>query len=361
MSELLLRPSDEINLAAIPCSVCKGTKTVPEVVPPFDGLDSDSPTGRDIPCTHCETSGYEPTGRDHLSHSSISSFTRCPRRFQLHYDARLELIADRSRPLGMGSAFQKALELGDPMHEDIEKLLREGVEILDQAGEDKLSVELATVRAAAILYRHKWPGATRSVAEYEFRVRLRNPWTGAYSRTFDLLGYADDLIDHGGWYELVENKFVGQISKQTIRGLNLDRQVGLVCYGIWRATGKKVREVKYRFIRKPSIKQKQNESVDEYIERLTLDYGERPEFYSDEQELFRTDEDLLRIEAELWDWAEQIRSSRNREFFTRTTSSCGDFGGCQFQAICGGDPDAGALYRTRPERIPTTTKEAVIV
>lgn len=309
MSELVLRPADTVNLA-----------------------------GQD-------------TGRAHLSHSSISTFTRCPRRFQLQYDERLELIAERARPLGMGTAFQKAIELGDPHASEIEALLREGVEIMDQAGEDRLQIEHATVKAAAILYLHLYPrDEQRETAEYEYKVRLRSPWTGGWSQTFDLLGYADGLVDHGDYWELIENKLVGAITKQTVRGLVLDRQVSLACYGVWRATGKPVREVRYRFTRKPSIKQRQNETLEEFLTRLTLDYGERPEFYSDEQVLFRSDEDLLRIEAELWDWAEQIRSSRHREFFTRTTSSCGDFGGCPFQAICGGDPDAPSLYRKRPER-----------
>jgi hypothetical protein len=29
--------------------------------------------------------------------------------------------------------------------------------------------------------------------EMEYLVQLRNPWTGAYSRTFDLKGYADGV------------------------------------------------------------------------------------------------------------------------------------------------------------------------
>jgi hypothetical protein len=31
--------------------------------------------------------------------------------------------------------------------------------------------------------------------EMEYLVQLRNPWTGAYSRTFDLKGYADGVVD----------------------------------------------------------------------------------------------------------------------------------------------------------------------
>lgn len=284
------------------------------------------------------------TGREHLSHSSISTLANCARRFEFSYVDRLETVA-RPRPLGMGAAFQKAIEMQDPAAGAA--LLREGVQIYGQADEDKLRIEEATVQAAAKLYMAKWPADDRELREYEYRVRLRSPYTGRPSNTFDLLGYADGIIDGGGWLELVENKFVGQINDLSVRRLPLDRQVSLACYGLWRATGKQVRKVHYRFTKKPSIRQKQGETVDGFIARLTADYAERPDFYSHGEELFRSAEDLLRIEQELWDWADQLRQARQRGFYSRNTSHCSDYGGCQFIPICVGDPDAAGLYQTR--------------
>jgi hypothetical protein len=98
---------------------------------------------------------------------------------------------------------------------------------------------------------------------------LRNPWTGHYSRTFDLLGYADGLIDPGHRaptpdrhsagrpLELVENKLVGRIDQVMVQRLPLDRQLQLARYGIWRATGRTVSTVHFRWVKKPSIKRKQ--------------------------------------------------------------------------------------------------------
>jgi hypothetical protein len=224
----------------------------------------------------------------------------------------------------------------------------------DQQAEDKLRIEEATVRAGAALYLSQWPGAPAEQREVEYLVRLRNPWTGHYSRTFDLLGYADGVIDCGGYLELVENKFVGQIDALTIKKLNLDRQLALECYGLWRATGKSVRQVRYRFTRKPSIKprnataKKPAETVDEFIERLEADYRERPEFYSREEPLFRSDQDLLDTECDLWTWADVLRQARRRGHYDKDTSRCSDWGGCPFIPLCVGDPDAISLYQTRP-------------
>jgi hypothetical protein len=113
-----------------------------------------------------------------------------------------------------------------------------------------------------------------------------------------------------------------------------------------------VKVVRYRHIRKPSIKVRQNEAVPEFCDRLEADYAdpERAEFYSREEALFRTEDDLLLIEQELWDWAEQLRNAKRRDFFARNTSHCSDYGGCPFIPLCVGDPDARALYRVRPIR-----------
>ena len=290
------------------------------------------------------------TDRDHLSHSSIGTKLNCPKKYDWHYNQRLELI-EGPRALGLGKAFQKAIEHQDP--EAGVRALREAAPLArDQKQEDRLQIEEATVRAGAKLYLKRWPGGVDEAREYQYRVRLRSPWTGRPSMSFDLLGYADGIVDAAAGLELIENKFVGQISELGVRKLRLDRQVGLSCYGLWRALGKEVRVVRYRYVRKPSIKPKQNESIPEFCERLEADYADpgRRDFYSHAEDLFRTAEDLALIEAELWEWAEQLRHAKRRGFFTRNTSHCHDFGGCPYIPLCVGDPDAKSLYRERPVR-----------
>jgi hypothetical protein len=185
--------------------------------------------------------------------------------------------------------------------------------------------------------------------EYEYRVRLRNLQTGAYSRTFDLLGYADQLIDEGDEFTLIEDKLVGAIDAVMVKKLPLDRQLALTCYGVWRATGKPVTKILYRFTRKPSIKQKQSESLEEFLVRLEGDYAERPEFYLRQEEIPRDIMDLARTEAELWQWAEQRRAAERQFVFPRNSSHCHDYGGCPFLPLCTGDPDAVHLFGPKPE------------
>jgi hypothetical protein len=279
-----------------------------------------------------------------MSASQVSTLLACPQKYEFAYGQRLEPIAFRPA-LSLGKAFQRAIELNDP--EAGAKAIDEEREIRDQDDADQAAKDATIVTAAARLYLSRYAVTENSQKEYGYRVRLRNPWTGSYSRTFDLLGYADELAEEDGDLVLIENKFVGQISEVSIRRLPLDRQISLAAYGIWRATGRQVSKVRYRFTRKPSIRQKKGESVGEFCMRVERDYFDRPDFYCEEQVVYRDQASLWRTEAELWEWAEQVRASKKRALFTRNTSACTDFGGCEFLPLCLGDPDAHALYQEK--------------
>lgn len=356
MTTLELRPPDLENLAdrKIPCPNYDKHGDVPELA---------------AACELCEGKGevIEPTGRERMSHTSLSMQLACLRKYGWAYVERLELIA-KPRPLSMGSAFHQAIELGDPAAGSV-LLDREPV---DQDDADRIKIDRAIVEAAAALYMKTYrptesrgeylgfpvvgdtamgAGEVATMREVEYLVRLRNPATGAYSRTFDLYGFADGVIDHGDYLELIEDKFVGRVDSLTVKKVKLDRQVSLECYALWRATGKPVRVVRYRYTKKPSIKVKQKETVDEFVQRLHEDYAARPDFYTHEETTTRSADDLLLVEAELWDWAEQRRDAGHRNFYARNTSHCSDYGGCAFIDLCVGDPDARALYQQRPERL----------
>lgn len=345
------------------------------------------------------------TGRAEMHQSDISLLLACPRKFDLQRNRKLELI-ERPRPLSLGSAYQKAIEHQDPQvgvhllrgeticdfcggtgwvsrhHEHYgdsteswsdsdlppcDNCEAEGwivvpgatpVEQMTPAQVERLIVDEAIVEAASRLYLKNWPGGPGETREFAFKVRLRNPSTGAYSRTFDLAGKADGVVErfnayemaHEG-YELIENKLVGQITDQKVQRLPLDRQVAIYRYGIWRATGRKVETVRYRWMRKPQIRQRRDESIEQYADRIRQDYEDRPDFYYHEEEpQFATTGDLLRIEAELWEWAAMMRSAARGRIYVRNTSHCGDFGGCAYIPICTGDPDAMSLYRRREDQ-----------
>lgn len=300
----------------------------------------------------------EELGRAHLSHSSLNAQLACQQRYAYEYVDRIAPIS-KGAPQRMGAAFAKGLEAGDP-----EVAVREVVDnaiVLTQEDEDRTRIEAITVGAAVKAYLASYGQTKPDEREFAYRVRLRNPHTGAYSRTFDLLGYADQLEDGGDSWTLVEDKLVGAIQPVAVRRLPLDRQLALTRYGVWRATGKRVSRIRYRFTRKPSIKQKKDESLDEFLNRLQADYEDRPEFYLHEENFEPPADDLVRTEAELWQWAEHRRAAERQHIYPRNSSHCHDYGGCPFLPLCIGDPDAVHLYGPKPEsdRVSINTNQEV--
>lgn len=405
----------------------------------------------------------EDTGRHTLSHTRLSVWLACSRKFELSYVKRLETV-ERPRYFTLGTAYQKAIEFGDPevgvrflngfepcepcagigllnaLTGKPERLVPGGdipiesdvcmtcagrgytgeqTNFWTEAAERQHLINMAIVRGASKLYLKTWPQPIGETREFEYKIRLRSPWTGAYSQTYDLLGYADGVIDPlvgmrmpvgeqgfgegfdfrpgpeasfealgvrpgdvqgmldaariweaggnppGAPLEIVENKLVGRIEKSSVLALPLNRQLALERYGIWRATGRPVTRVWYRWMKKPSIEQRGGrkkdksdaETVEQYCERVEADYEARPDFYAvQEDPSFLTTKDLLRVEADLWEDAEDIRSymrpgsDGRRRVFPRDTSRCTDYGGCDYLPICTGAPDAVALYNVRPKR-----------
>lgn len=289
-------------------------------------------------------------GRATLSHSSLNSQLACHQKYGYEYVDKVEPVV-RPAGLRLGGAFATALETGDPA-DGVAKLSAEA-SVFTQEDQDKLTTDCAIVTGAAKLYLATY--GRREKREFGYRVRLRNPHTGAYSRTFDLEGFADGLTPEG---KLIEDKFVGKLDKVAIKRLPLDRQLALECYGIWRATGKEIVDVSYRFTRKPSIKQKKTETVDEFAARVEADYEERPEFYLLEEPITRTAADLVRIEAELWQWAAQRRDAAKAAIYPRNSSHCHDYGGCPFLPLCTGDPDAPALFKPKSKSPRQIKREA---
>lgn len=305
------------------------------------------------------------TGRDSLSHTRLGVFLACQEKFQWAYEQRLE-PAVKKPSLTMGAAFAHALEHGDPQAGH-DLILEEHDALTEEHGGNPWIVvptrqearrDAVIVRAASRAYLDRYqPRGEMTIREWTLRARVRNPATGAYSRTFDVQARVDGVADLGR--TLVEDKFMGRVDQITDRRLLLDRQVTLGCYLLWRCEGIEVEQVSYRITRKPSIKQTQKETLDEYLERVERDYQERPDFYLHEYTLTRTPEDFLRLEQELWRWCEQIRDARRDGVFPRNVAACGDFGGCQFLPLCCREPGASAQFveRERTQVQINETKE----
>lgn len=288
----------------------------------------------------------EETGRDHLSHTSLGTLLGCQERFNLHYERRLR-PAVTAEPLSLGAAFALALEHGDPeaawllVHAQWERdtEANEGNPWVSLPSRQEVEVGAQIAREAARCYLKRY-GTHSETRELQMRVRIRNPETGGrVSATHDLLGRADAVDLENA--VLIEDKLASSMMRSNLhQRVRLDRQVSIGCYLVWRTTGILIRDVKYRVTLKPGIKQRQNETHDEFLDRLAEDYAGRPEHYLVEESASRDESDFLRLERELWRWAETVREARKDGTWPRNSAACLEYGGCRYLALCAGEPGA---------------------
>lgn len=302
----------------------------------------------------CVNLAGQETGRAHLSHTSLSTLLACQERFNLHYEQRLR-PAVTAKPLSMGAAFATALELNDPERAWSHVIAQSEQEAEHAAGSpwlvtpdrEQVEIDAQIAQEAARCYLDHY--GSHEMREHEMRVRIRNPRVGGrYSLSHDLLGRVDAVDLKEGL--LIEDKLTtSQAIIKLEQRVRIDRQVSIECYLIWRTSAVLISEVQYRVTRKPAIRRGKNETHEHFLDRIAEEYASRPDFYLVEPPpVERGLDDFLRLEKEMWRWAELLRECRRDGTWPRNTAACLDHGGCVYLPLCSGEP--GAEHQFRRER-----------
>ncbi len=133
-----------------------------------------------------------------LSPSAITTWRQCPRKYYYGYELRRRRIGEDSKPLYFGKLIHKAF---GAYHESKDGDFDPSVRSIDRAlavcdtAEDPY--DRAHARALMRGYDARWFNAPLRViaTEKPFTRPLRNPDTGAASRTFELGGVVDAVIE----------------------------------------------------------------------------------------------------------------------------------------------------------------------
>lgn len=276
-----------------------------------------------------------------LTFSRIKARKNCPMAEHIRYD--LELVPrNKKKSLGLGSAVHLGLET-----DDIDKAVGyfDGVFPDSQEEANELEVQRATVRAMLTGYFDrfgKWDKET--IRELSFDIPIRNPKTGAVSRSFRLQGKIDAITVIDGKTWLVEYKTASQINKGYFERVSLDEQITLYMYAYRETFGVKPEGVIYRVLKKPTIRQTKKESLEQFCNRLEQDYVDRPDFYFFEQKYYRSENDLKQFEKELWAFTQQYLYEKRNDINCKNASRCLDFGQCEYMPICLGEADMELDY-----------------
>lgn len=315
-----------------------------------------------------------------LTHSALSMFRQCPRRYQHRYVDKIvpEHWAD-SAPLRFGTAFHNWLEAwykGEPAppHE------------LD--GDETLILQ-----AACLAYAERYPTETWKVVavEYQFEQDVLNPSTGSKSTIFKQMGKTDLVVEDDGELWTVEHKTSTATGIGDLERVGIDAQALTYADCIGREVGHSVAGVIYNVIKRCQLKRHIGETEEEYQAREAARRERKP----DEEEakyqarLKRIKEPLKRDETEtpeqfvarcigwyrqpgnmlreraridprmieqnrrnIWASVQSIHLSRRSGFYPQnagvTTGACAKWGReCEYAALCKTleRPDVRATYK----------------
>lgn len=234
-----------------------------------------------------------------ISISQIKLFKACRRAYELRYKENLVPI-EKAEPLQVGSNY----------HELIERL-NSGENLLEFEKDNSKELAMAFAYSKYIL-----PYVNVKSAEEWFEYKL--------SEDDVLVGRVDGVADNG-W--IVEHKSVGsEITEQYEYNLLWDEQVlaYMLVYG--------VNKMYYTVCRKPTIRQKKNETDEEFFQRMIEWYDEDTESKIRLLEIERTDEEIQQFHKDLLAIVEEIKNTKN---YYKCQNYCNVWGKrCEYSSIC---------------------------
>ena len=232
-----------------------------------------------------------------FSISKIKAFKSCRRLYELRYVENVVPVQNA-----------EALNVGKTYHALLEELNTTG-----ELPECDYSKEYAMAMAYK---KYIYP---------QFHVVSAEQWLEyEMSNGNVLVGIADAIADDG---HIVEHKTTSsEITEQYEYNLLWDEQI--LAYMLM--TGH--RKVHYTVCRKPTIRQKQNESEEEFYQRMLEWYDTDTESKIRLLEIERTDEEVEQFRKELYEMSYTINNATN---FYRNTCHCDKYGRrCEYSSIC---------------------------
>jgi hypothetical protein len=231
-----------------------------------------------------------------LSISKIKMFKSCRRQYELHYLEGLTPVQTSD-----------ALLTGRRYHEIIADLYS------DKIVENDYSKEAAMAEAYC---KYILPNFDVKSVEAKLTYDMGNG--------DELIGFADGIAEDGS---IVEHKTV---SREIDEGYEYDLMWDQQILAYMLTTGS--RKVYYTACRKPTIRQKQNETEEEFYNRMVEWYDTDTEKKIRLLELYRTDEEITEFERGLYAMLDEMKNCKN---FYKNQSYCNMWGRrCEYAPVC---------------------------
>jgi hypothetical protein len=233
----------------------------------------------------------------YITQSMVKIYKACRRKYYLAYVEKLVPIAK-----------SEALEMGSSYHNKVESIIKNGMFEITNDKTDAMALAFEKYIAPSL-------GEIEKVEE-EFTLQIADNVT--------IIGKIDAI---GKGNKIIEHKTTGSsINEDYVYGLNWDEQAPM--YMLARGTN----EMTYAVIQKPTIRQKQNEILEEYLQRCV-------DWYEDKKEkkvkLFKVVRNKTEIEEKKQEFIRIAEEMQSCEFFYTNPSYCTAWGRrCEFAPIC---------------------------
>jgi hypothetical protein len=309
-------------------------------------------------------------GKD-LTNSARSTFLTCPQKYQYSY---IYGLAPRkpSIPFLVGGLFHDELDRmystgkADPegTAERAGKACEAACKFPGMRSEDsdniwmQQAIVCGMIKGYASLYlKHDLKEYQILETEGQFVAPIpESDWTYRGKKDMVVMRKKDSKLI------LMEHKTAGRIDAGYVAKLPMDNQILGYGWAQRAETGRKFSGVLYNVTKKPQIRQKQTESLQQFMRRVEDDYYLNPGAYFYRELLTFTDADLDRFGKELKRFVLNIERAQKENDFFQNAGACTQMGTCPFMKLCldGVNKDTLLHYRIKSrahEELPVDTTD----
>lgn len=299
-----------------------------------------------------------------VTYSELDSFATCPFQWWKRY-VELKRPKQKSVKLSFGAAIHQGIETfygrsGNALevvqtycNKVREEAQRDGL-TLDE--EYELTLKKATYVMEAYLTRYAGDFDKYNIMSVEPKFRI--PLCTHKGQKIVICGKVDRITveKHSGLFLPVETKTAASWNPD-INRLMLDFQISVYAWAISKML--KLHDVTFLYdvIRKPAIRQKKDESVEEFLNRVKAEMTEKPDEYFFRDKITRSREEIERTEVEIMIRAKELVERRkDRKVYRKPGDHC--FWKCSYMKPCL-DPNNIELENTLYETVQVPHEELV--
>jgi len=301
--------------------------------------------------------------RTHWSHSSRKLFEKCKRKF---YWKQILRISPRreAAPLVVSKAIHQGLakwyggkrtsmkKVAARITEETQKRIEQNVNFYDQDDYDELQTLLNTLTGMLMGYVEVY---SEDRENWVYNKNDQEVWFQVDMGSFDYRGLIDLLPVQKSKQLVVDHKVLSNFGVSFIETLPMDGQLRSYILGATQGLKRSPKKVVYNIIRKCKLRQKSNETTEEFSERIQEDYLNRPGFYFHRETLRFSKDDIAALERDLQEvhaeFAWHVNKSDNplepEEWPCCSGHNCTEFfSTCPYLPLCtqGLDRGTGRLY-----------------